>query len=52
MSTVRFIGCLHLGHASVAKYRGWDDPEKHDEYLIQEWNKVVKRKTLRTYLVM
>lgn len=50
MSQVRFIGCLHLGHESVAKYRGWENAEQQDDYLIQEWNKVVKKKDV-TYIL-
>ena len=48
--TVRFIGCLHLGHTNIAKYRGWENAEKQDEFLIQEWNKVVSKRDL-TYIV-
>lgn len=39
---VRFIGCLHLGHKSIAVSRGFKDEFEHDEYLIKQWNKVVK----------
>ena len=44
MSQVKFIGCLHLGHNSVAKWRGFEDPTQHDEHLIKNWNKVVHKK--------
>jgi calcineurin-like phosphoesterase family protein len=50
MSIVRFIGCLHIGHTNIAKNRGWDNAEKQDEFLIQEWNKVVNKKDT-TYIV-
>ena len=40
------IGCLHLGHEWMAKYRGFNDSFHHDNYLIQEWNKVVHKKDL------
>ena len=43
---VRFIGCLHFGHKSVARYRGFQDEFYHDEHLIEEWNKVVHKKDL------
>jgi calcineurin-like phosphoesterase family protein len=48
--TVRFIGCLHLGHTNIAKHRGWDNAEEQDEFLIQEWNKVVNKKDT-TYIL-
>jgi calcineurin-like phosphoesterase family protein len=44
MSQVKFIGCLHLGHNSVAKWRGFEDPTQHDENLIKNWNKVVHKR--------
>jgi calcineurin-like phosphoesterase family protein len=50
MSNVRMIGCLHLGHTSVAKYRGWDNAEEQDAYLIKQWNKVVNKKDT-TYII-
>lgn len=46
MSTVRFIGCLHLGHETVAKYRGFLDSYNHDEYLRHNWNKTVNKRDL------
>ena len=50
MSVVRFIGCLHLGHESIARYRGWQNAEQQDDFLIQEWNKVVSKRDT-TYIV-
>lgn len=50
MSNVRFIGCLHLGHETVAKWRGFQDSFYHDEHLIEQWNKVVNKKDL-TYIL-
>ena len=50
MSVVRMIGCIHLGHHNIAKHRGWDNAEEQDEFLIQEWNKVVAKRDL-TYIV-
>jgi calcineurin-like phosphoesterase family protein len=50
MSIVRFIGCLHLGHAAIARHRGWDNAEEHDEHLIEQWNKVVAKRDT-TYIV-
>lgn len=39
-----FIGCIHFGHESMAKYRGFYDSWEHDEHLIRCWNSVVKEK--------
>lgn len=50
MSTVRFIGCLHLGHEALAKYRGFNNSYHHDEHLIDYWNKTVNKKDL-TYIL-
>jgi calcineurin-like phosphoesterase family protein len=50
MSVVRFIGCLHLGHAAVARYRGFDNAEEHDEHLIRRWNLMVSKRDT-TYIV-
>ena len=46
MSDVRFIGCLHLGHESLAKHRGFYDSYHHDEFLIKSWNQIVNKKDL------
>lgn len=50
MSNVRFIGCIHFMHTNLARYRGWDNAEEHDEFLIQQWNKTVNKKDL-TYVI-
>ena len=50
MSNVRFIGCLHLGHKWMAQHRGFNDEFYHDEYLIEQYNKVVHKKDL-TYIL-
>ncbi len=42
MSTY-LIGCLHFQHEWMAKYRGFQDSFYHDEYLIEEWNKIVNK---------
>ena len=44
--SVRFIGCLHLGHQWMAKHRGFLNSEEHDNHLINEWNKIVNKKDL------
>jgi len=46
MSVVRFIGCLHLGHEGMAKWRGFESSQQHDEHLIECWNSVVGKKDL------
>jgi calcineurin-like phosphoesterase family protein len=46
MSNVRFIGCLHLGHEWIAKYRGFNNSMEHDKHLILKWNEVVNKKDL------
>lgn len=38
---VRHIGCLHLGHLNMARYRGFQDEWEHDDYLIKAWNSIV-----------
>jgi calcineurin-like phosphoesterase family protein len=50
MSIVRFIGCLHLGHEAIAKHRGWDNSDEHDEHLIKQWNLMVSKRDT-TYIV-
>lgn len=50
MSSVRFIGCLHLGHKNIAQRRGFNDEYYHDERLIEQWNSIVHKKDL-TYIL-
>jgi calcineurin-like phosphoesterase family protein len=50
MSVVRFIGCLHLGHTNIAKYRGFNNAEEHDDHLIKRWNLMVAKRDT-TYIV-
>ena len=50
MSTVRFEGCLHLGHEAVAKWRGFNDSYYHDEHLIDMWNRTVSKRDI-TYIL-
>jgi calcineurin-like phosphoesterase family protein len=33
---------LHLGHEMVARYRGYETAEEHDEALARRWDKVVR----------
>jgi calcineurin-like phosphoesterase family protein len=50
MSTVRFIADPHLGHLNMAKRRGFNSFEEHDEYFIKQWNSVVGKRDL-TYIL-
>lgn len=44
--SVYFIGCLHLSHKWMATHRGFVDEFHHDEYLINMWNLIVRKKDL------
>jgi calcineurin-like phosphoesterase family protein len=48
MSKVYFTSDLHFGHASIVKFSGqWrkgSNSEEHDEWLIEEINKVVRKR--------
>jgi calcineurin-like phosphoesterase family protein len=46
MSDTRFIADLHLGHINMALKRGFSTVEEHDEYIIEQWNKVVKKRDI------
>lgn len=46
LGQVKFIGCLHFNHKSMAKYRGFQDDFYHDEYMVQQWNSVVHKRDL------
>ena len=51
MSTVRFIADLHLGHNTIHEKAGmWrnncKDSDEHDEWIINQWNSVVKKQDL------
>jgi calcineurin-like phosphoesterase family protein len=50
MSNVRFIADLHLGHKWMAEHRGFKDVDSHDEYIINQWNKVTNKKDT-TYVI-
>ena len=41
-----FIGCLHIGHEALAKWRGFQDSFYHDDHLINQWNRVVNKRDL------
>lgn len=44
--TVRFIGCLHLGHEWMAIHRGFKNANDYHTHLIEQWNSVVGKKDL------
>lgn len=59
MREVFFIGDLHFGHKNILKYesehrvykgfnevRPFKDIDEHDEYLVNQWNKVVGEKDI------
>jgi len=44
-----FISDLHLGHKNILKFspqRGGSNMEEHSEWLVQQWNSVVRKKDL------
>lgn len=50
MCQVRFIADLHLGHANMAKRRGFASVEEHDAHIIAKWNSVVQKRDV-TYIL-
>jgi calcineurin-like phosphoesterase family protein len=38
------IADLHLDHINIAKLRGFETAEEHDEYLIKQWNSVINKR--------
>jgi calcineurin-like phosphoesterase family protein len=45
MAQTFFIADLHIGHKAICKYRPqFSNPKEHDECIIENWNKVVKKK--------
>ena len=41
---VYIISDLHLGHKNMAKYRGFNSVEEHDNHIVKCWNSVVRKK--------
>lgn len=44
--SVYFIGCLHLGHANIAKKRGWSSVAAHDSAILNVMMALTKRDKL------
>lgn len=44
MSGIRYISDLHLSHLNMAKKRGFETFEEHDEHIINSWNSVVGKR--------
>ncbi len=45
MGTVFFIADPHIGHRNICKYRSqFTNPEEHNEFIIENWNRVVTKK--------
>ena len=48
---VRFISDLHFQHKNMSTHRGFQDEFYWDEYLIEQWNSVVKSPKDLTYIL-
>lgn len=44
MAQVMFISDLHLGHANIATWRGFNTMEEHHDHIIKMWNKKVNKR--------
>lgn len=44
MAGVFFVSDTHFSHDMVARIRGFDTTEDHDEHLIQQWNTIVTKR--------
>jgi len=44
MSKVYVISDLHLSHKNMAIKRGFKDEIEHDDFIINEWNKIISKK--------
>lgn len=47
----RIISDLHFGHKSMAIHRGFKDEYEHDEFLIEQWNKVIRSPKQLVYIL-
>lgn len=43
MARVYLASDPHLGHVNMAKKRGFEDINEHDEYIINRWNETVNK---------
>lgn len=43
MSRIYYTSDVHFGHKRVSEIRGFETTEKHDQHIIDEWNRVVKK---------
>lgn len=50
MSIIRFYSDPHFHHRNMAIKRGFSDEIEMNEYIVQQWNKVVKKRDV-TYLL-
>lgn len=44
MGNIRIISDLHFSHKNMAIKRGFKDEIEHDDFIIEQWNKVVLKK--------
>lgn len=44
MSRVYVIGDTHFGHRNICKYRKFENPDEHNTFIIDQWNKVVRKR--------
>lgn len=51
MQTVRFISDPHFGHENMARRRGFNSAEEHDEHFITQFNDVVRSQKDITYIL-
>lgn len=42
-SHIYAISDLHFGHPNLAKHRGFETSDEHDQFIIDKWNSVVRK---------
>lgn len=50
MTTVYFMGDLHLGHRNICKYREFGDVQQHRDYLHDRYHQVVTKRDVVYFL--
>ena len=50
MSVVRYYSDPHFGHKNMAIKRGFEFVADHDNYIVDQWNKIVSKKDV-TYIL-